>query len=152
MQLNRNAEIAVKVLIDLAQHGASTAGAIGRRRAIPRPYAFKVLRRMRDRGLVAAKRGKGGGYRLTLDPKDITLWQVITLMQGPVQRNRCLFSADGQCRIAHPCEVYRMNAVFGTNLDGLLEAIRGRPHIRREPPKRTTSAAGGAEGGGAMIT
>ncbi|MBM4435930.1 MAG: Rrf2 family transcriptional regulator [Actinobacteria bacterium] len=108
MQFHRNAEYAVKVLIDLAQYGGATAGAIAPRRAMPRPYALKILRRMRDQWLVEAKRGQGGGYRLALDPGRITLWQVLTLMQGPHERNRCLFSSDGQCRITRPCPVHQV--------------------------------------------
>ena len=106
MQLGRNAEYAIKALVELAEQGQTTVAAISRRRGIPRPYAAKVLRRLEAGGLVVAKRGRGGGYRLALPASRIKLHRVVALVQGEPELNRCLFSADGRCWGRGECPIH----------------------------------------------
>jgi len=52
------------------------------------PYASKIMRKLRQGGLVEAARGRTGGYKLTLTPTKITLRQALEALGGP------LMSAD----------------------------------------------------------
>src|SRR4051794_1189788 len=44
---------------------------------------------MRDRGIVASKKGKGGGYFLAKPPEEITLGSIIRIIDGPLAPLPC---------------------------------------------------------------
>ncbi len=48
------------------------------------PYASKIMRKLRQGGLVEAVRGRTGGYKLTIGPAKITLLQALEALGGPL--------------------------------------------------------------------
>ena len=50
--------------------------------AIPSNYLVQILGELRNGGLVESRRGKQGGYLLARAPGEITLREVIALVQG----------------------------------------------------------------------
>ncbi len=57
---------------------------ISERQAIPARYLEQIFRRLRLAGLVASKRGPGGGYTLAREASDLTLREVLEAVEGPV--------------------------------------------------------------------
>ncbi len=49
---------------------------------IPANYLAQILAELRNGGLVDSRRGKQGGYLLARPPEEITLHEVISLIQG----------------------------------------------------------------------
>lgn len=56
---------------------------------IPKRFLEQILLKMKAKGLVASKKGKGGGYMLVDDPRRVTLGQVIRMMEGPLAPLPC---------------------------------------------------------------
>lgn len=56
---------------------------------LPLPTVSKVLKSLSRGGLLVSHRGKKGGYSLALDPKDISVAEMIRVMEGPVQLTDC---------------------------------------------------------------
>lgn len=56
---------------------------------LPTTYLEQLMVLLRKSGLVAATRGVNGGYRLTRDPHDVTLLDVITILEGPINLVEC---------------------------------------------------------------
>jgi len=52
--------------------------------AIPANYLVQILGELRNGGLIESRRGKQGGYLLARAPEEITLREVIGLVQGDV--------------------------------------------------------------------
>lgn len=52
--------------------------------AIPANYLVQILGELRNGGLIESRRGKQGGYLLAREPEDISLREVIALVQGDV--------------------------------------------------------------------
>lgn len=50
--------------------------------AIPSNYLVQILGELRNGGLIESRRGKQGGYLLARAPEEISLKQVIALVQG----------------------------------------------------------------------
>lgn len=50
--------------------------------SIPANYLVQILGDLRNGGLIESRRGKQGGYLLARAPEDITLREVIALVQG----------------------------------------------------------------------
>lgn len=76
--------------------------------AIPLPFLVKILRLLSRAGLVEAKRGHSGGYRLSRDPREITLLDVVGAVEGTHKLNFCLDN-PGHCskRWATICPIHR---------------------------------------------
>lgn len=108
MQLTREADYAVRVVLDLAQHagdGPVPSADVARRQVIPKPFLRKVVQALARSGHVETRRGTGGGIALARDPNAITLWAVIEAIEGPISLNRCV-SAPGACPLDRTCPVH----------------------------------------------
>jgi Rrf2 family protein len=93
MQLTRAADYGVRVLIHLAgrARGARVRRTeLAREAGVPGTFLAKVLQRLTAAGLVASRRGRGGGFGLGRSGRRISLLDVVTAMEGPVCLNTCL--------------------------------------------------------------
>ena len=107
MQLTRQADYAVRVLLDLSVRPdrVSRTGEIARRQRIPPAFLRKIVQTLARTGFVRTVRGADGGVRLLREPAGITLRQVIEAVEGPVRLNRCLIRR-GECALDRICPVH----------------------------------------------
>ena len=85
MKLSRKSEYACLALIDLAENvegGYVRIGDISARKHVPRRYLEQILLMLKRGGYVRSGRGAEGGYKLARDPGEITLAEVLRLMDG----------------------------------------------------------------------
>lgn len=88
------------------------------------PYRFlrKIMLGLVNSGFVISIRGRNGGFRLAMRPRDITLLDVLqaTDPRG-VTLNRCLRPGETCCNLGH-CPVHNQLGFLQTRLD---ESLRG---------------------------
>lgn len=87
MRFSLQTRYAVSGLFDLAYNGQGTAvqvRVIGDRQTIPMRYLEQIFQRLRKAGLVAGKRGPGGGYTLARPASEITLRDILEAVEGPI--------------------------------------------------------------------
>ncbi len=58
---------------------------------IPRPFLRKILQTLSKAGILTACKGRGGGFKLAVSPKKVSLVKLMELFQGPLKLNECLF-------------------------------------------------------------
>lgn len=58
-------------------------------------FTLKILHKLVSRDFVKSYKGVNGGYKLNAEPKDITLKDIIELIDGPIVISRCLESSEG---------------------------------------------------------
>ena len=58
---------------------------IGRRHDVPPRFLVQILLQLKGGGLVASTRGAAGGYQLIKPPDEVTLGQVIEVIDGPAE-------------------------------------------------------------------
>lgn len=80
-----------------------SAREIAERYSVPPAVMAKLLQRLARKGLVASHHGIKGGYQIARRPADITLWEIIEAIEGPV-RSRCPHDSPSQCRRAGWCD------------------------------------------------
>lgn len=68
-------------------------------------------------GFLEGLRGKGGGYRLTRDPDQYTVGEVLTLTEGSLAPVSCLVQGAPTCQRIGNCRTYQM----WKGLDDLIE-------------------------------
>lgn len=86
MRLSVKLDYALRALARMAaRHGAGELSRIeelAQVEAIPANYLVQILGELRNGGVVESRRGKQGGYLLARPPEEITLREVIGLVQG----------------------------------------------------------------------
>ena len=58
---------------------------IAQRRGIPQHYLEQILVVLKKAGYVESFRGAQGGYALASDPRELTVGEVLTTLEGPLQ-------------------------------------------------------------------
>ncbi|MGQ0554086.1 MAG: RrF2 family transcriptional regulator [Planctomycetota bacterium] len=56
---------------------------------LPKPVVANLLKEFGRAGLLTSRRGLHGGYRLARDPKEISLLDVLSALEGPVRLIEC---------------------------------------------------------------
>jgi Rrf2 family iron-sulfur cluster assembly transcriptional regulator len=140
MELTRKAEYAIAALVDLAsqEKGAFTLSReIAKRQRIPSNFIPQIMATLSRKGWVEGVRGSGGGVRLRVPPEEISVIQVIELMEGPIALTKCLVS-EGTCSNEKNCvlrglwakaQARMLEVLDGTTIADLVEAKR---HLERQ--------------------
>jgi len=87
MRLSRKSEYALLALIDLAQnYGMEPVKIIevANRNSIPKKYLEQIFLLLKGAGYVKSIRGSNGGYELAKAPCEISLAEIIRLIDGPL--------------------------------------------------------------------
>ncbi len=107
LKLSKKADYGLIAVRHLACHSAGescSASDIAAVYSISSPLLAKVLQRLARQGLVTSRHGSGGGYQLARDPKEITAFEVIDAIDGPMRITSCLTS-HGECGQSSKCTV-----------------------------------------------
>jgi Rrf2 family transcriptional regulator, cysteine metabolism repressor len=79
---------AVQALTELARMGALPGGSpvpiaeLARRRGIPLQFLEQLFAALRRAGMLQSQRGVKGGYTFVKDPSEVTVLQVVQLLEG----------------------------------------------------------------------
>ncbi len=92
MQVNAKVDYALRALAELANAGPGPvkAEALARAQGIPLKFLENIMLELRHAGLVISQRGQVGGYRLGREPNEITLADIIRVVDGPLANVRGL--------------------------------------------------------------
>jgi Rrf2 family protein len=91
--LSRKARYALRALYALAARpgeGPVLIADLAERERIPRKFLEAILLELKNAGILQSKKGKGGGYALAKAPEQITVGQVIRLIDGPLAPLPCV--------------------------------------------------------------
>jgi len=111
--LTRRTDYGIIALAHLAQQPpgvVSGARDIAERYHVPASLLINVLKALCHGELVRSTRGAKGGYALAMPASDITLADIIGVIEGPVRFVQCSGDAADdapQCELLHSCPVTR---------------------------------------------
>lgn len=88
MKLSVKVDYACRVLAQLARSYGSDQLAhienLAKQEAVPANYLVQILSELRNGGLISSRRGKQGGYALARPPEEVTLYDIVRLIEGDV--------------------------------------------------------------------
>ena len=87
VKLSAKADYAVRAVLVLAAHageGPIKGESIARAQDLPLKFVENILGELKHAGIVASQRGPDGGYRLAHPPGEISLAEVIRVVDGPI--------------------------------------------------------------------
>lgn len=97
----------LRVMIDLAEQNDDKyipLKDIAARQDISKKYLEIIVKELVNGKLLVGVSGKGGGYKLCRDPKDIPVGEIIELMEGSLSPVACLMNPDNECPRKDKCE------------------------------------------------
>lgn len=145
IQLTREGDYAVRVLVDLAgrERGAMVrAEEMTRTTGVPRAYLSKIIQALSRAGLVRTRQGPGGGVTLLQDSAALTLRQMVEAVEGPIRLNRCLIR-PGECARDRFCTVHPVWARIQATLMREMDAVTAKDLA--EAPVRMRAGGGGQD-------
>jgi Rrf2 family iron-sulfur cluster assembly transcriptional regulator len=136
MKLTTKGRYAVTAMLDLALHydqGAVTLADIARRQGISLSYLEQLFARLRRHGLVDSTRGPGGGYNLAKGPEQISIAQIIVVINENIDATRC--GGERNCDDDETCLTHslweKLSEQIYEFLDGItLADLVAREHVR----------------------
>ena len=102
MKLSTRARYGLRALIDLGQHSTEEAvsiQSIAQRQNISVGYLEQLMALMKKAGLVKSSRGALGGYRLGREASDISVGEILRVLEGV----DCAGNDGGSCEGADLC-------------------------------------------------
>jgi Rrf2 family protein len=93
MRFSKKSEYGLRAMIELTQeygHGLVQRKILADRQKIPLGFLEMILISLKNAGLIGSRRGMNGGVYLIKEPKEITLGQIIRILDGPLAPIACV--------------------------------------------------------------
>ena len=106
MLISTKGRYALRVMIDLAEHQADgfvPLKVIAERQEISEKYLESIIKLLVKARLLTGLRGKGGGYKLTKDPAQYTVGDILRLTEDSLAPVACLGTGAAPCAKAAEC-------------------------------------------------
>lgn len=125
--LSSKAKYGLKAMVHLARHGGEGAvliADIAEAENIPKKFLDAILLELKNRGLLASKKGKGGGYTLARPADRIMVGDVVRILDGPLAPVPCVsrtaYRRCGDCEDENACAI---RAVMGEVRDAIASIL-----------------------------
>ena len=135
MMISTRGRYALRVLIDLAEHGGGSyipMKEVADRQDISLKYLERILPLLVKSGYVEGVHGKGGGYRLKKEPDNIRVGDVLRLTEGELAPVACLAKDADVCERAHECRTLDMWQRFYKLTNDFFDGITVADLMRRD--------------------
>ena len=145
MKISTRGRYAVRILLDIAMHqgnGYVAMKDIARRQQISKKYGDQIGMQLSQAGLLLAARGRQGGYRLIPEAGNVTVLQVLRIMEGSLAPVQCLKTSPVLCERCSFCMTLSMweglNRVMtdylgGITLQSLIDQAQPQPELEDMP-------------------
>jgi Rrf2 family protein len=157
MKLSTKGKYGVRAVFEIARHfgkGPITIKEIGGLQGISFSYLEQILHKLGKAGLIESVRGPAGGYLLARKPSDLTIGDIVRVLEGPIALSHCLEPGESDdCYQADDC-VARMvwtkvgakieEALDSISFDDLLRQHGKEPQLMPKPRRKAVLAGKGA--------
>jgi Rrf2 family iron-sulfur cluster assembly transcriptional regulator len=133
MRLTTKGRFAVTAMIDVAMQGGKgpvTLSAIAERQKISLSYLEQLFGKLRRYGLVESARGPGGGYRLARVADEVSVAEIITAVDEPIDATQCggKENCDGDKR----CMTHALWAGLNDHIVSFLSSVTLEQLVRQQ--------------------
>jgi Rrf2 family protein len=110
-------------MVDLALHYGGdpiSIKSISERQHISEYYLEQLFAPLRKANLINSIRGAQGGYKLSRSPKDITINEIMEVLEGPIEISNCL--DDNRCNNIDCCATRLLWAKIKNSIDSVTKS------------------------------
>jgi len=124
MRLTTKGRFAVTAMVDLAMRqtrGPVTLAAISERQHISLSYLEQLFGKLRRASLVSSVRGPGGGYNLAQPAQAVTVAQIVTAVDEPLDATQC--GGKENCHDERRCMTHDLWATLNEKMYEYLTSV-----------------------------
>jgi Rrf2 family protein len=128
MQISTKGKYSVRAVIDIAQHSNGSPvplAAISKREGISLQFLEQLFQQLRKGNVVKSLRGSHGGYVLAREASEITIGDIVRLVEPPLYTSSCFAKDESveQCRIAESCIGGAIWTQLAEHINNFLDSI-----------------------------
>ena len=126
LKLTKKADYGLMAMKHLAEHlhdGACSAKDVAEAYGIPSEVLAKILQRLVKAGLLKSLHGINGGYTLARDPRQISAFEVIRAIDGPLFITSCI-TVRGECDQSERCNIREPLRKVNSSIEEVLKRIK----------------------------
>jgi Rrf2 family transcriptional regulator, cysteine metabolism repressor len=123
MKLSTKGRYGVKAVLDLAINYKKehvSIKSIAERKNVSEYYLEQLFAQLRKAGIIKSIRGAHGGYTLSRPPNEITVFDVIEVLEGSIEISDCI--EDLTCNNADCCATRLLWVRFKESIDNVLKS------------------------------
>ena len=124
MKLTTKGRFAVTAMIDLAlrhEGGPVTLAGISERQSISLSYLEQLFGKLRRHQLVSSVRGPGGGYRLAKPAAEMSVAEMISAVDEPLDATMC--GGKANCHDEHLCMTHQLWTTLNARMFEYLNSV-----------------------------
>lgn len=138
MRISTKGRYGLRAMIDLASHGRNGTpvflSEIAKRQGVSEKYLEHIFSALQKGGVVKAQRGRKGGYLLSHTPDQITLNDILSVLEGPCNLVDCVNDSNS-CPKATACVTREIWAVLGNKIGEVLNGYTLASLVRMQQLK-----------------
>lgn len=98
MHITNECDYAIRIVVCIAESGERIdAATISERTGVPVRFALKILRNLTAAGLIRSFKGTRGGYEMNRPPEEMSLYDIVRVVEGEYVFSRCLDAQGCNC-------------------------------------------------------
>src|SRR5436305_7618502 len=136
MRLTTKGRFAVTAMIDVAMYGTQapvTLAAVSDRQRISLSYLEQLFGKLRRHGLVDSVRGPGGGYNLARAAGELSVAEIITAVDEPIDATQC--GGRENCHDDRRCMTHELWAGLNAHIFSFLQSVTLAELVRQQQPE-----------------
>jgi Rrf2 family iron-sulfur cluster assembly transcriptional regulator len=142
MRLTTKGRFAVTAMIDVALHGDDgpvTLAAVSERQRISLSYLEQLFGKLRRHGLVDSVRGPGGGYNLARAAAKLSVAEIITAVDEPIDATQC--GGRENCHDDRRCMTHELWASLNDHIYSFLDSVTLAELVRKQKQRKAGEVA-----------
>lgn len=140
MLISTRGRYALRVLIDLAEHGNGgyvPMKDVAQRQEISLKYLERIIPVLSKNGFIEGLQGKGGGYRLVKPPEECRIGDILRLTEGDLAPVACLETGAKPCSRASQCRTYPLWVEFYELVNAFFDGKTLADIVKADAPSST---------------
>lgn len=127
MKLSTKGRYGLKAMYDIAKRYNTneplSLKIIAENNHLSEQYLEQIFSKLKKSGLVKSVRGAQGGYRLSRDPNEITVGDIIRVLDGPIAPSTCVLEEDSGCEEQGTCPTRDVWKKIKESVDDVIDNI-----------------------------
>jgi len=134
MRISTKGRYGLRIMLELAlRHGQGPVlvELLERSQGISGKYIHQLMPGLRHAGLVRTVRGPHGGYELARSPEEITILEIVTVLEGPPVPVECV-ARPAACGRTGECVTHDLWCEVAAAIEGVLSQVTLAELCRRQ--------------------
>ncbi|MBF0567794.1 MAG: RrF2 family transcriptional regulator [Nitrospirae bacterium] len=128
LRLSTRCQYGVRAMYEIARGYPAmpvTIKAISEKQDVSVAFLEQILGKLRKAGLIRSVKGPGGGYMLKAAPEEISIEEILLILEGPIAITACVTQEDasGGCVKADHCVIQHLWKALGRQIEDFLNTI-----------------------------